>query len=263
MSSRTAIRFALQGLVILAICGMAYQTACAQQIKTKTFTMKSDESTFMLKEIGGIIADSNGTLVVQMVLEPTNRMEEYQKIDLQEGDIVKMANAKKVESARTLTEIYDALKVGEDLKLGIVRDGSMKIVSLPKGDPETLPGQIVTMTIGGGDQVAGGPIQMMVVAGMLITAAGSQLTVADMIEGNTPKFDGPAPINGDQIVKLNDRTIDSGAGLDEAFNAVPEGSKIELTLLREGKELTTSFVKPQEQSLKMMQEIPGNNETNQ
>lgn len=263
MSTRTATRFALLGLVILAVCGMARTIAVSRQIQTKTFTMKSDESTFVLKEVGGIIADSNGTLTVRTILEPQNRMEEYKKVDLQEGDIVKMANARKLESAGKLTEIYDGLKVGEDLKLGIVRSGSMKIVSLPKGDPDKLPKQMVTMTIGGGDQAAGGPVQMLAVAGLLITAVGNQLTVADLIEGNTPEFEGAVPTDGDQIVKLNGEIVDSGAKLDKAFNAVSEGSEIELTLLRNGKELTTSFTKPPHQNLKMMQKPAGSKETDQ
>lgn len=262
MPSNSIIKKFVFTTLAIGLCCIAFQNGSAQQVKTQTFTFNSDSEggMFMLSELGGIIIESNDSLVIDMIMEPQNRMEEYKNVDLQEGDIIRMANAKKVETAEELQGIYDALKVGEDLKLGIIREGRMKIVSLRKGAPEKMPKKMQVMTVGAGGpgQPAGGNVEMEVVAGMLLTIIGSKIVVADMIEGITPKFEGPEPTDGDEIFKLNGKKVNSSKSLRDTFQSIPIGEKVELTFLRNGKEQKTSFIRPEEQDLKMMQQPSGN-----
>lgn len=230
----------------LLLCVFCAQISGAQTVRTMTMTLDEDSPVFMLKEIGGIVTETNDTIKVQMVMPPDNRLKDYKEVDIQAGDIIKMANGKKIESVKALEELYNSLTVGEELKLGLIRGKEMKIAAMVKGDESKMPGKMMVMTAGG----PGGDISTgLMDAGLLLKASEGHLVVEDVIEQIQIPFEGPAPERGDVILQFNNQAIGSSEKLDEVYGAIEIGQKIELKIQRDGKELTTTFVKPEARPL--------------
>ncbi|MEW5923741.1 MAG: PDZ domain-containing protein [Candidatus Zixiibacteriota bacterium] len=228
---------------LLLLLGLFFiQSACAQTVRTMTMTLDENSPIFMLKEVGGIITEAADTIKVQMVMPPDNRPMDYKNVDIQAGDIIKMANGKKIESVKSLEDMYKSLAIGDELKLGLIRGKEMKIVTLVKGDESKMPGQMMMIKGGGegGDIVTG-----LVDAGLLLKVSDNQLIVEDILEQIKMSYDGPAPEAGDIIEQLNGQTISSSEKLEEVYGAIEVGKKADLKILRNGQELKTSFTKPE------------------
>lgn len=240
-------RHSIIGILLLLLGLIIAQSTGAQTVKTMTMTMEGDSPLFMLREIGGIITEAGDTVMVQMVMPPDNRPKDYKNVDIQTGDIIKMANGKKIESIKTLEDMYKSLAVGDELKLGLIRGKEMKIAALVKGDESKMPGQMMMMTTGGeGGSIAAG----LVDAGLLLKVSDDKLTVEDVIEQIKMPYDGPAPEKGDIITQLNGQNVASSEKLDEVYGAIAIGAKVDMKILRNGEELTTSFVKPETKAVR-------------
>lgn len=94
---------------------------------------------FEIPEIGGLALQERDQLRVDNVISAENRGKAYKNIDIKNGDIILMMNGKKLETARNASDIYENLKPGDEVKLGIKRGEQMFIVSFKKADPKDLP----------------------------------------------------------------------------------------------------------------------------
>jgi S1-C subfamily serine protease len=253
-------------VLALASTGMTAQTF------TKVVKTVDDTSMFLIPELGAMIAAYDAGLTVDMVLPEDQRKDEYKSVDLQEGDIIKMMNGKRMMSPVDIKDAYEALSVDDEVKLGIKRGQSLQIVSFPKGDIKDTP-QVVMVTSGGpggcaaGDVPVGANVQQIKVSGdnvdmegmmaliglgLLLKEAGGHIVV-DQVLPNTPK--GPPedfPVKGDIIKRIQGKDVSSSKELAELFKGIKTSETMTLTFSREGKSLTSTFAKPEAGQGKMI-----------
>ena len=230
-----------QKLSALLVCLLlVVPSVYAQTMKTKSLTLEGSGEIFLLKEIGGIFVESGDSIKVEMVMPAGARAENYQSIDIRAGDLIKMANGKKVISIKMLEGLYDSLAIGDELKLGILRDRQMVIASLTKADPDKLPGKMMVMTgpPGGGVETA------LIDAGLLLKETGTGFVVDEAIDNKLVDFTGDTPQKGDALLKIQGHEIKTADELKKVLGQVKEGENVDLILSREGKEISASFIKP-------------------
>jgi len=215
-----------------------FQAAGAQ---VRTMRIEGGE-VFMLKELGAIISEGDNGLTVLMVLPPEQRAKAYRDIDLQEGDVIMMFNGKKMKTAAQMDEIYEGMKVGDEIKLGIKRGKDMMIAALAKANEDDLPGQMKMVKREGCP--ASGNITMTGV-GLLLKTDNGKPVIDDVIEELTGDFSGPKPEQGDVLLKIQGTAIDKPEQVDEVLAKIKTGEKVDLVLKRGDEEIVTGFVKPE------------------
>jgi len=247
---------AIERIKLMATAAMLisvlFAAASAQKTITKTMTFESEGEMFMLKELGGIIMEAGDTIKVEMVMPPDQRPKEYKDVDIDAGDIIKMANGKKINSVAEFSELYDSLKIGDEIKIGLLRGKRMKMTSFIKGDPEKMPGQMMMVTTDVGEGEDKDIVTGLISAGILLSQQGDRLVVEDIMEQIVVPFDGPAPIDGDVLLSINGQALDNSDKLDDILASVNAGDKVNMILLREGEKISTSFVMPDESTQPMM-----------
>jgi len=92
-----------------------------------------------LNELGAIIMLKDDSVVVEFVMPEENRPKAYKEIDIRKNDKILMVNGKKIKLPADIDEIYTELDIGDDVKLGVRRDGDLMIITYKKADPETMP----------------------------------------------------------------------------------------------------------------------------
>ena len=211
------------------VCGQVYGEV----------TVGPDE-VFMLPELGALIGVSPNGLMIVMVMPEAHRAEAYKKVDLQKGDFIKMVNGKGVKTCGDLRAAYEALKVGDELKLGIKRDKGLMIVSLSKANADDLPAQMIMTTseIGSSDVAAA-----LIDAGILLDEKDGIITVGDYIGAIPVKFEGAKPAKGDILLKIQGEKVEGPDSIKQLWSKVEPGTKAELTFDRGGREITVRFLR--------------------
>ncbi len=194
----------------------------------------------MLQEIGGLIVDSDDGVKIDMVLPSDQRTEAYKKTDIQTGDLIKMVNGKKVKDVVQLTEIYESLKFGDELKFGIKRDKQMMIVSMPKANPDDLPGQMMMMTF---DSEGPAPILSMVNQGLIMIEDESKIVVQDVIAQLAEKELSELPQKGDVLLKVQDKIVENADQFTELLDNIKIGAKVNLIFSRDKTDYTVTYTK--------------------
>jgi len=223
----------------------------------------------VLQEAGVVLAGEDDALTVRMVLPAGARPEGSEPVDLRQGDRILMANKKRIRSVDEFLSVYDALAVGDELKLGVRRGEQMLILVVPKADPTESGGRVMMMSAGGGPfqggapgpggmqvrsfSMAGGPggdVRPLFGAGVLLGAGedGSGLRVVGRLprmgsDGGEAELD---LVEGDVLTILNGGAL---AGLEEFFAAyekIEVGAQVELGLERDGESRKVGFSKPEE-----------------
>jgi len=101
-----------------------------------------------LEELASIILQKDDKVQVEFVMPVDSRPKGYDKVDIQKGDIIFMANGKKVKKMKDLIDIYEKLKSGDKLKLALKRGDERRMISFSKVDPEKLPKrQMIQMSV--------------------------------------------------------------------------------------------------------------------
>ena len=121
----------------------AVMFTCTDAVQGQSYSFSfdaEDDNIFMLEEMGGIIQISDEGAVLQMIMPPEQRSEQYKDVDLVIGDVIKMVNGKKIDSGETLQKLYDDLKIGDEIKMAIMREKIVHIVSFPKGEKKSQYG---------------------------------------------------------------------------------------------------------------------------
>lgn len=137
-------------LPILAIVAVSLLANTSPLFAQQMMTLKFDpDSTFIIPELGAAITQTKDTLTVNMML-PGQPSGEYADVDVKKGDMVLSVNGKSVKSAKKLRAAYDALQVGDTIKIAIMRNGVGKTISFKKADESKLPGRkIIRRSVGG------------------------------------------------------------------------------------------------------------------
>lgn len=196
------------------------------QIK-RMITIEGDM--FEIPEIGGILVEDGENLRVDMAIPKDNRIKAYKDVDLNKGDLVLMMNGKKIDKVRKAKEIYDKLKPGEDVKLGIKRSEEMFIASFKKADPKDLP-KVVRMVIRNDDS------EFAVVLpddGLLIGSDKEKVIVREKMQHSNNEIK-----EGDQLEELNGKKIHSTKDFSSIYKSLKTGDKLEMKF-SSGKSLIT------------------------
>ncbi len=223
--------------IVTLIFLMPAANVCSQIYGGKT---TGPNEVFMLPELGALIGPSPDGLTIMMVMPGDHRAEAYKKTDLKQGDLIKMVNGKGVKTCKDLQAVYDALKVGDELKLGIKRDKGLMIVSLDKADADDLPAQMVMTTseIGSSDVAA-----TMIDAGILLDEKDGIITVGDVIDAIPVAFEDEKPAKGDVLLEIQGMKVDGSDSIEKLWSEVEPGTKAELTLDRGGREVIVRFLR--------------------
>ncbi len=228
-----------------------------------SFTSKSIEAgpggIFNLPELGAVIIGGEKEIKVEAVLPAGHRPEAYKDVDLQSGDLIVMINARRLKSAREIAEIYNGLKVGEEVKLGIKRKEERFIVSFGKADPRDLPQRM--MLVMNTDEAGGqaGSSRRLVMGGREFSGDVAPLPGLGIIAGSQEGGDvrvlelmpgaGAAPPHialkkDDLILSVNGEKIKSAVQLGDLYEKIAVGARIDLQYRRAGKTMIAAFTKP-------------------
>ena len=243
--------FLVVTILALAISQTQTQTKIIRKEANGNFNMNIDGEAFLLKELGAAIASDNGALKVLNVMPADHRPAVYKDVDLQQDDIIMMANGKRLAGTKDLQSIYDGLKVGDELKLGIKRKEEMHLVSLKKGDPKDLPKLQMKVMRGDGDENT----ETFPAVGVVMKMKGKNIIIGEVLPGETAiqKSDVKA---GDALVSMNDKHFKSLKGYSEAFDEVKVGKSVTWVLRRGENEHSVTFNRPQPKMMMMKREGP-------
>ena len=194
---------------------------------------------FLLKELGAVCAMEAGAVKVITVMPPAQRPEAYKDVDLQQDDIISMANGRHIGAIKDLQAIYDSLSVGGTLKLGIRRAGEMRLASLTKGNPKDFP-HLQMKVVHGGD---GGDLETFPAVGVAIRMKGKTLVIDELLPGESPvrKLDVKP---GDIIASVNGRPVTSLKEYEDVFDSLAPGKDVTWSLVRGESRYSVTFSKP-------------------
>ena len=116
----------------------------AQQMKI----FNADDAQF-LPEIKGMVVFEDGKVVVDYAPEADQREKEYKDVDLQSGDEIQFVNGKRIKSLSDFKKNYGEIKVGDEVKLGFIRDNQRFIVSFKKAEETKSPQKIMKFSTTG------------------------------------------------------------------------------------------------------------------
>lgn len=235
-----ACRFILIGIMTLLV-----RPTVAQEFMIK-LDGKSSENIFMLTECMAVIVDEDETIMVKILLPAENRPEGYDDLDLKQGDEILMVNAKRVKKVKDLKEIYDGLDIGETVKLGIRRKEEMFIVSFDKVDPEKLPKQRMKISREKGGMGTGKMVKLANTGdGFVIKEVNNQVFIHRIFPQLQKVLDNADIREGDLILSLNDKKIESNQQYVQIWSKITVGADIFLNISREGKQMSITFKKPE------------------
>ncbi len=203
--------------------------------------MKVEGEPFNLGELGAVIMQEDGKVKVMHAVEKDRRPKGYADVDLKADDIIVMANAKKIESSKALKELYEALAVGAELKLGVKRGEQMFIAVFPKADPSALPKMKMRMMT----STDGGNIQVFPAVGVVLSEnKDKHVIIADKFPDSTAAAASANVRANDQILEMNGKRISSLNQYTQMYDAIAVGANVTWKLRRSDQTISISFVKP-------------------
>ena len=244
------LKKALFTLAVLAIGLLISNTASAQEHrKTMTFEGEAGKIT-IIQGIGAILKEVDGELIVEMMLPKENLPKDLRNVDLKKDDIVFMCNGKTVKSVEEFNAIVEALKNGDEIKLGVKRGKDRLITALPKSEGE---GQMMMMTTtiddGDGEESSvnlGGKMMNNVTflsCGIVLQDNDGKVEVIAL----TPEFksedDSQKPDEGDILIAVNDTKAETAQALRAVYNKTADNDKVKLTFSKGGTEYSTYVIK--------------------
>lgn len=241
-------------LIAFAISAI-FSNALSADEKQPQMRMFAAGEVVSLAELGAIIVDRDGNLAVEIINAAEHRPEAYKTVDLRKDDLIVMLNGKKLTTLAELQKGYEGFPIGNELKFGVKRGKDMMIVAFKKGDPKSFRMDFNDVTMGDSTgakpqmrivthRPGGGEGEVLPAVGLILSAAkgGVQVSgtlphVGDVFTANTPK-------DGDHIVSIQNKPVKTMTDFLDVFDNLTVGDKVTMVLSRDGKELTTTFVKP-------------------
>lgn len=266
MRSAISVKLVILSLILTCISVNAQEKTVVRDSTggRPSFTFKNIEAgpggVFTLPELGAVIIGGEKEIKVEAVMPAEHRPKTYKDIDLQNGDLILMMNAKRVKSVKEIEEIYNGLKAGEEVKLGIKRKEERFIASFAKADPKDLPQRMMMVmdTDNAGGQA--GPTRRLVMGGREFSGDVAPLPGLGIIAGSKERGEvrvldlmpnasqalGSVDIKKDDVIQtLNGEKIKSAVQLGELYEKIAVGAKVELHYRRGNKDMTASLAKPE------------------
>jgi hypothetical protein len=258
------------GLILIIVIGIVLLSSSlfAAPPEEQEITLEGDVSSYFLPELGAAILFQDQKLSVVFITPPEQRPEGYGDVDLQQGDIILMANGKKMASTDDIQKMHDAVEIGEIIKFGIKRDKSMMMISFEKADPKDLPQvQMMISTQDDDDDPLGesdgkviksktmsglGDIVMMDEVGLLFMQDGNQTVLNSITHELAENLTGVKPAPDDVLKSIQGKTFTSLKECRAIYEKIPIGEKVELVFTHGGKEASASFEKQKARRMKMI-----------
>ncbi len=242
------------------------------QVMQHSFTIEGTEGQpFNLAELSAVIAKQNDTLRVLFAGDADMRPKEYKDIDFRTGDIILMANGKKMNSTEELQEVYEGIAIGKEVEFGIRRDGKLQLVTFLKADPKNLPARQMTMVTDdgkGGKSVASRKIMMdgkefqapegvtdvqpLFGLGLLLGNKDGKVVVAGIMPFAKEKGDLDGVNVLDLVTSFNGKPISSVTETSSAYEALKVGDKFTIGITRGSEKIEISLSKPEDTGMKVI-----------
>ncbi len=123
----------------------------------KIVTFGAEDAQF-LSEAKAVVQLKDGKLIVEKFSSGQNEKEE-DKIDLKTDDEIQFISGKRVKTIEEFKKLYEAVKTGDEVKLGVKRGDTRFIVSFKKEEMKKGKQQVIKFDGVGGDvKMEGGKI---------------------------------------------------------------------------------------------------------
>lgn len=200
------------------------------------------EGVLSIPELSAVIGEDGGRMVVDHVMEPGMRPKGYEKTDVQEGDVLLMADGKKMNTLKDARDHYEAAAAGSTVKLGFRRNEQMLIASFVKADPREMPKVRMMVSHGGPETDMLGVPQV----GLRFGSRNKLVVIQDVLPNAATRLPGADVREGDVVTKLNGETVSSFREFARLYERVAAGARIELSTSRKDSSQTVSFAKPED-----------------
>lgn len=254
-----------KALALLILCAVP---AFSQQMR-----MLSAGEIFEFRELGAIVGQEAEQVKVMVAMPKDMRPKAYQSLDIAEGDLILFLNGKRIKAVKEFEQSYNALAIGDTIKLGLRRKEERMIVTLAKIDPQDLPQQVAhRVMVGEGGNITqekstdGGKTFSMSLKsnsnasditpipglGVILGSEDGKVKVINKLPIPIKELEGVDLQEGDVLQALNGGAIASVSAFNSAFEKIAIGAKVELQYLRKDKSMTASFNKPESKARMMM-----------
>jgi S1-C subfamily serine protease len=249
-------------LVLTGALGLKAQQVVQHKLEGEGF--------FMMPETGALVVQNKDVLKIDMLPPADARPKEYASVDLKVGDVILMVNGKKVTSANQLEEMFKAIKAGEEISLGIKREGGLRLVKFNRADESKLPKRQMMMLTkdeggDGGDQVqvqtrdgmrefTGKGARILPSSGLIIAIKDGGVAVIGVIPMAKEKISGGEVKEGDIIVTANGKAIANTDELVDLVDGAAEGTKIEFGIKRGAEAFTVAITKTKDMGQKIIRQ---------
>jgi len=243
-------------IAVAALVAALIQPAVAAEPENQRMVIEGGGGVVMVDELGAILIYKDGQLGVEYPGEASGRLEKYQDVDLQKGDEILMINGTKVTTIDKFETKYHIIEPGQDVKLGVRRDGDqMMIIKFPRAAEDELPekkmmmvtmdegddGQLVTTTHDGQKSRVmahdADAIVPLIELGLILEDTDGKLVVADVMPELRDKSKAEDIIEGDILVSVNGAEMDSKDAYIEAVDDLEPGTKMNFVFERDGKKI--------------------------
>ena len=236
----------LHGCTVPAVLLLMVTSGAAQQammhVDTVRTIMTADGDMFRIGEAGALIGPGARGPVVQHVMTIQTRSGDTLGVDLRKDDVILMANGKRVRTVPDLRRVYDSTRVGAAFRLGLERDGEMRMTEVRKRDAASLPTErMMVIRKGGGEDEDVGAFPAL---GAIIARRNAGVVIDKLIPFGSPALAGRDAQEGDIIVSLNGTRIASVPQFSKQWDGIRTGDTVRLVTRRAGKTITLSFPKP-------------------
>ena len=200
---------------------------------------------FDIPELGAIIAKSDsGDLKVEHVMPPEARPKAYADVDIKSGDEILVVNGKRVKTIKEIEQLYKAVPVGGEVKLGIQRGQEMMISRFAKADPKDLPQRKMMIVTSDGPA---GDIRPLPNLGIILGKAKEGVVIKEMLENAAKAFTEAGVKAGDRLVSINGKETKNLDEFSKEFLAVSPGASMTWVVAHNGNTLSLSLIRPEPQ----------------
>lgn len=202
-------------------------------------------SSLILQELKAVLVEQDDEIVVRVRLGGND---DSPGDKLLTGDVILMANGKRIKDIATIREIYDNLKDDEEIKIGVRRGEERFIVRAKKGDmPEGVG--MRTMTMGNNPGNSGTTTETLAAElGILFGNKDGNVIVERFIDMIAPE---PVkeflPKNGFIVKKINGTTPKTAKETVDLIKKIKVGEELNITFEAGGEEKILSMKKPASQ----------------
>lgn len=246
----------------------------SQSLLAQVFIKKSgpgEGEVFFLNELAAIVTDEDGTIKVEHAMPGDQRPDGYRDLDLKQGDEILMVNAKRVKKAKDLENIYNEVKVGETIKLGIRRGEEMFILEFNKIDPEKLPKRkLMIRKAEPGEDESGadtkvttrrikienpdGKVKFLMGTGIIIKETENQVEIEKLIPEINEELGDLDLKEGDIILSVNGEKVKTLKQFTDIYDKIKVGDDVQITTARGDEQINLKFKKPEEKGRILIKE---------